>query len=341
MSSLPAISVLLPIFQAEPYLEDSLGSIADQSFADFEVIGVDDGSIDGSGDIFTRLADRDRRFRLIRQEHQGLIPALNTGLQHCRGELVARMDADDISAPKRLEMQYAVLEGSPELDIVSCLVSHFPDDAIGEGFRIYEQWLNGARTHDEIMRERFIESPIAHPSVMLRRSALQEIGGYRDLGFPEDYDLWLRLAAVGKRFGKVAEKLYLWRHHEERLTRTDSRYAVERFLACKAHHLAEGPLRGVSSVVLWGAGQTGRRLSKHLLRHDLSICAVIDIDLAKIGRTLRGVPIHAVEDLPVLLEKNESSVVVTAVSSRGARTLIRQHLEGLGLVETRDFWCAA
>ena len=341
MPATPTISVLLPVYNGEEFLDECLGSLAEQSCEDFEVVAVDDGSTDGTAEVLKRWGTQDGRIRMLTLPRSGLVETLNAGLATCRGELVARMDADDRAHPGRLELQSLAFKEDPDLDVVACLVSHFPEETLREGLRIYEGWLNSLVTHDQILRERFIESPIPHPAATVRRSVLEEAGGYREVGFPEDYDLWLRLAAAGKRFGKVPETLYFWRHHEARLTFTDPRYAVERFLACKAHHLAEGPLKGMDSVIVWGAGQTGRRLSKHLIRAGVSVTGFIDIDPTKIGGTLRNRPVHSPEDLPQLLEETTSRVLVAAVSSRGARALIRQRLESLKLRETVDFWCAA
>lgn len=337
----PTISVLLPIFNGEKFLDECLASLLEQSFEDFEIVAVDDGSSDGSAEILKVWCSRDSRIRVLTRPHSGLVEALNAGLSACRGELIARMDADDRAHPERLELQSLAFKEDPDLDVVACLVSHFPEETLGEGLRIYEGWLNSLVTHDQILLERFIESPIPHPAAMVRRSVLEEASGYREVGFPEDYDLWLRLAAAGKRFGKVPKELYLWRHHEARLTFTDPRYSVERFLACKAHHLTHGPLKGVDGVIVWGAGQTGRRLSKHLIREGASVTTFIDIDPTKIGGTLRSRPIHPAEDLPRLLQESGSRVLLAAVSSRGARGLIRQRLESLKLREMVDFWCAA
>jgi NADH/NAD ratio-sensing transcriptional regulator Rex len=149
------------------------------------------------------------------------------------------------------------------------------------------------------------------------------------------------LAAAGKTFGKVPQVLHLWRHHENRLTTNDLRYSVERFLACKAHYLARGPLRGISQVVVWGAGQTGRRFSKHLLRSGVRLTAFIDIDTKKVGRTLRDLPIHTPNRLPGLLTNAVDTVILAAVSARGARALIRERLQRPHLVEGRNFWCVA
>lgn len=337
----PAVSVLLPVRNAGPFLGECLDSLREQTFEDYEIVAVDDGSEDESPAILENRAREDPRVSVVTRPHEGLIATLNTGLAFCRGELVARMDADDIADPRRLELQVTALSDDPGLDVVSCRVRHFPESEVGEGFRVYENWLNSLVEHDEILRDRFVESPLPHPSVTLRRRVLEEAGGYRDLGWPEDYDLWLRLAAAGRRFRKVPEVLIEWRQHEGRLTLTDRRYAVERFLACKAHHLADGPLREAQRVILWGAGQTGRRLSKHLIRGGVPLEIFIDVDPDKIGRTVRNRPVHPPEDLPRLLDSAVRTTLVTAVSSRGARALIRDRLVGLGLDETHDFWCAA
>lgn len=337
----PKISILLPVRNAAPYLSECLDSLAAQSVTDYEVVAIDDGSEDSSLAILENRTARDDRMRVIARPYEGLVETLNYGLSICRGEYLARMDADDRCDPRRLELQLAALESPGGPDVVSSLVAHFPQETLGEGFQIYEDWLNSLQSHEDILRERFIESPLPHPSIMMRTDDLRQAGGYRDKGWPEDYDLWLRLAAAGKTFFKVPQVLYLWRHHEGRLTRTDSRYSVEKFLTCKAHHLAEGPLAQGTPTLVWGAGQTGRRLSKHLQRFGASLRAFIDIDSKKIGRSMRGCPIHAVEDLADLLSSVESPVVLAAVSSRGARELIRRQLKALNLEEGNDYWCVA
>ncbi len=336
----PAISVVLPVRNAARFLDDCLETLRGQTLTDFEIVAVDDGSTDETPEILAAWRAREPRLRTARLERGGLINALNRGLELARAPLVARMDADDRSYPERLELQLAALQEHPDLDVVSCRVRHFSDTGeLGEGLQIYDRWLNRLITHAEIWRERFIESPLPHPSVMARRDTLAAVGGYRDRGWPEDYDLWLRLAERGCRFGKVPRTLLEWRDHPDRLTRRDGRYAVERFLACKAHHLARGPLAKGQRPLVWGAGQTGRRLSKHLIREGRPPVAFIDIDPKKWGRTMRGAPVHPPEDLGSSLRPG--IVVLAAVSSRGARQKIRDHLDRLGLVETVDYWCVA
>lgn len=337
---LPRVSVLLPVFDAVEFLPACIESLRRQRFREFEVVAVDDGSSDGSSDLLDEWARADQRVRVLHREHEGLVAALNAGFAACRAALVARLDADDVAHPRRLERQISYLEQHPEVDVVSCLVRSFPWQTVAQGFRLYEAWLNGLVTNDGMAGERFVESPLAHPSAMFRKDVVSAAGGYRDLDWPEDYDLWLRLFESGHRFVKVPELLYFWREGARRLTRTDARYSKDSFLRCKAHYLARGPAASPSTVVLWGAGVTGRRLARYLMAEGVTIAAVVDIDPAKIGRSLRGLPIISPDGLPGLL-RERNPVVVTAVASRGARELIRARLQALGLEEGAGFFCAA
>jgi glycosyltransferase involved in cell wall biosynthesis len=335
----PLISVLLPVCDANAYLDECMASLGRQTLEDFEVVAVNDGSTDGSAEALDEWAARDPRVRVVHREHEGLVASLNVGLELCRAPFVARMDADDVSHPRRFELQVAEMEDLPWVGAVSCLVRHFPWHGVGEGYRIYEGWLNSLSTPEAIGRERFVESPVAHPSVLVRREAFDLVGGYHDTEWAEDYDLWLRLLEARVSFSKVDRYLYFWREHAERLTRVDGRYSVENFLRCKAKYLLSGPLADCQRVVVWGAGQTGRRLSKHLLRGGAPIEAFVDIDPEKIGGTLRERPIFDPEDLSMLM--GSDTIILAAVGSRGARGLIRGRLNAIGLREGREYWCVA
>ncbi len=335
------LSILMPVYNAAETLPDTLRSIAGQTLADFEVIAVDDGSDDTSRGILEAWSRWDKRIKPVHAGRVGLVEALNRGLAMCRGALVARMDADDRMHPERLAKQAALLESRPEVSVAGSLVEIFADGTVGEGMKVYESWLNGLVRHEDIAREIFIESPIAHPTAMVRRNELVELGGYRDQGWPEDYDLWLRYHAEGRRFAKVPEVLLYWREHGGRLTRTDARYSVENFLRVKAHFLVNGPLLDRDGLIVWGAGQTGRRLSKQLERQGRKVDAFVDISARKIGGQLRNAPVIGPGELQETWTRYRRPILIVAVSSRGARKLIRQALGDLGLGEVDDFLCAA
>lgn len=337
----PRVSVLLPVFNAAATLAETLQSIQAQSWEDFEVVAIDDGSEDESGDLLLEWSRRDSRFRASRSDHRGIVEAPNRGLALCRGEYVARMDADDRMHPERLAKQLAWLDGEPALSVVSCLVEIFPRQQTGAGMLVYEAWLNGLVDSAAIEREFFVESPIANPSAMMRREEVLALGGYQDRGWPEDYDLWLRYRAAGRRFAKVPEVLHYWREHPQRATHVQGRYSVENFLRAKAHYLCAGPLQKRDGVVVWGAGKTGRRLAKHLEREGRAPDVFVDIAPKKIGGTLRRKPVIGPDDLPTWWARHEQPMLLAAVASRGARALIRAALDGLGLIEGHDFLCVA
>lgn len=338
---LPAVSILMPCYNAAATLEEALKSLFSQTLTDFEIVAVDDGSTDQTADILQRWARRDRRLRVLSSPHQGIIAALNLGLAACRAPFVARMDADDRSMPERLALQVEYLNQNPETGVVSCLVRGFPAGQVREGFQIYLDWLNLLVSEEDIRREIFIESPLPHPSVTFRRDLVLGAGGYQERGWAEDYDLWLRLYLQEVGFAKIPALLLEWREHPRRLTRCDSRYSLENFLRAKAFYLARGPLRDRDAVIIWGAGMMGRRLSRHLERESAPLVAFVDIDPRKIGRIRRGRPVISPADLPGWLQRYHNPVVLASVGARGARALIRQQLIEMGLCEGKDWWCAA
>jgi len=335
------VSVLMPCYNAAQTLEETLQSLADQTHPSFEVVAVDDGSEDETRAILQSWEKKDSRFKCLALSHTGIIPALNSGLAASQGRYIARMDADDLALPERLSLQAQYLDENPETALVSCIVKGFPEQDVRTGFRIYIDWLNSLLIDEDIRREMFIESPLAHPSVMYRRELVLSLGGYKEAGWAEDYDLWLRMALSGARFAKLPQVLLAWREHPRRLTRTDSRYSLENFIRAKAHYLMQGPLKGKDSVIIWGAGMSGRRLSKHLLRLGTPIKAFLDVDPAKVGKTRHGIEIFPIEALTDIWEQAKNPVLLAAVASRGKRQLIREHLHKLELVEGHDWWAVA
>jgi len=337
----PRLSVLLPVFNAEDTLHEALESLRRQTFQDFEIVAIDDGSTDSTPRLLAAWATREPRLRVVRRPHHGVVAALQAGLALCRAPLVARMDADDIALPQRLAAQVSFLEAHPQVAVVGCQVEPFPPHRVGQGLRRYLAWQNALLDDAAIRREIFVESPLTHPSVVFRREVVLSVGGYRDPGWPEDYDLWLRLYLAGARFGKIPQVLLRWRERPNRLTRIDPRCTTENLQRAKAFYLAHGPLTDRDAVFLWGAGPTGRRLGRMLLSFGVPLRAYIDIDPRKIGRTRHGLPVHAPEALSKLWAEAHHPALVAAVGAAGARALIRQRLKAQGLIEGEDWWFAA
>lgn len=189
-----AVSVLLPVYNGERYLREALRSVLAQSFADFELLLLDDGSTDRSLAIAQSFAERDPRVRVVSRENRGLVATLNELLQFAQGDLIARMDADDICLPDRLQRQVAYLQAHPE---VVCLGGDV--ELIDERGRFLTT-LRMLERDDEIQREAMQgHTTICHPCAIYRRAAIQALGGYRGEFYPtEDLDLWLRLGEHGQ-----------------------------------------------------------------------------------------------------------------------------------------------
>lgn len=203
----PRISVLLPVFNAERYLRNAIDSILEQSFTDFEFIIIDDGSEDGSGKIIDDFICRDDRIRLIRRANTGYVRALQDGLEIARGDIIARMDADDIAARDRFSKQLSFLDCNPNCVAVGSWVTFVDED----GASLF-QW-QPPLYHESIDKECLAGhgGMIIHPAMMMRRVAFDQVGGYRnEFEYAEDFDLILRLAEIGK-LANIADVLLQYR----------------------------------------------------------------------------------------------------------------------------------
>lgn len=330
----PAVSILMPVRNEERYLPAALASLTRQTLRDWELIAVDDGSTDATPAILAAAAATDPRSRVLSTGGQGLVPALNRGLAACRAPLIARMDGDDVSHPYRLAEQAAFLADNRDIGLVACSFRHFPRHAVGSGMTAYEEWQNRLLDHDAIMADRFVESPFVHPSVMFRRPCVEAVGGYRDMGWPEDYDLWLRLAGAGTRFARLPDRRFFWRERPERTTRTNPCYTAEAFRRCKLHHLQQGFLAGEGQVRLAGAGKEGRAWYRTLHEAGIGVAEWVDVDPRKVGRTLHGAPVLATAEAGTRGPK-----LLITVGTRGARDQVRQWAYGAGFCEGKDVVC--
>ena len=332
----PRVSILLPVLDAEATLGACLQSVRRQTLRDFECLVVDDGSRDASPAIARRFAEADARFRVLALPHRGLVPALEAGLAECRGECVARMDADDWMHRERLAAQWQALQADPGLAAIGCHVRLFPRAALGPGMRAYERWLCAIDSPRRVREEAFVECPVAHPSLMLQGAWLRRLG-YRDAGWPEDYDLVLRLLEAGAGIGVVPRRLLGWRHGPGRLSQTHPAYAAERFTACKASFLARSFLAGGEGYVLWGYGGTGRALARALRGHGKRPSAIVELHPRRLGRRIQGAPVVRPEELAGAL----CEPLVVSVAGAEARQQIRAALSGMGYRETEHYVCAA
>jgi glycosyltransferase involved in cell wall biosynthesis len=332
----PTVSILMPVRNEQAYLPAALRSLTQQTLQSWELVVVDDGSNDATPDILDAAARCDPRIRVIRRCGGGLVAALNIGLEECRAPLLARMDGDDICHPRRLELQAAYLDAHTDTGLVACKFRHFPRSTLKQGMLAYETWQNALDNHDLILRDIFVESPFVHPSILCRRNLIELIGGYRDCGWPEDYDLWLRMALAGTRFARLPVPLFFWRDHPARATRTMAEYSAAAFRSCKMHHLLHGFLKDAGSIIIAGAGQEGRAWQRLLAAAGITVSNWVDVDPRKIGRTLHGAPVIATDQLA-----SQTGRILVAIGVRGARDEFRNLVQPMKFKEGLDFLCVA
>ncbi len=336
----PSVSIVMPTRNAARSLQTALDSLSGQTYSDWEALVIDDGSTDASAEMVQDVALEDPRFRLLRPAvRPGLVGALNLGLAEARAPLIARMDADDVMHPERLARQVARMQAKPELGLVACRVTFGGDRAAQAGYAAHVDWLNALVTPEQIRRGRFVESPLAHPSVMFRRELVSQYGGYRDGPWPEDYELWLRWLDAGVAMAKVPEVLLDWRDSPGRASRVEARYGVEAFYAIKARYLAAELARSADGRAVWvaGAGRPTRKRAARLEEHGVVIVGYCDVDPRKIGGHVAERPVVKLTALPGAGE----AVVLGYVANRGAREMIRAELSAQGRSEGKDFWLCA
>ncbi|HEX6209945.1 MAG TPA: glycosyltransferase [Methylomirabilota bacterium] len=323
------ISVVMPVRNAAPTLAAAIESLVRQTERAWELVAVDDGSADASAAILEAWARRDGRIRLIREGRRGLVPALNAGLSAATGSLIARLDADDVCLPERLARQRRHLEDHPSIGLVASRIIFGGDPERAAGYARHVDWSNGLLTHEEISLSRFVESPLAHPSVMFRRTLVERWGGYAEGDFPEDYELWLRWLEAGARVEKLPEPLLVWNDSLTRLSRSDRRYAPDSFYRLKARYLARWLAEHNPhhpAVIVWGAGRVTRKRVQHLADQGIAVEAFVDIDPLKVGRRIADHPVLAPADLP----PPGRAFVVPYVGSVDAREQIEAGLAALG-----------
>lgn len=326
----PEVSVVMPVRDGGAFVEAAVGSILRQSFKRLELLLVDDHSLDTA---LSSLPFDDPRLVMLTSNGRGVSNAFNTGFEHARGQFIARMDADDISLPERIQVQLDYLKAHPEIDVCGACVEIFADHELEGGNLRYQSWLNSCCSPEKIQRDLFIESPIPNPTALFRRDALKKLGGYRDPDWPEDYDLFLRADEYGMKMGKPEALLFRWREHAGRLTRTDDRYQKARFQAAKAHYLARYRLSGLGPVVIWGAGPGGKLLHDLLRKEGTEIKGFLEVHPRRIGGKKRDLPVWSIDQVAHMKE----SFVLVAVGSAGVRPEIREFMQSHDRVEGEHY----
>lgn len=331
--SLPVVSVLISVFNGSNTIIRCIDSILQQTFHNFEIVVVNDGSSDDT--LVLLQSYDDSRIKIIDLPHVGLPKALNEGLKHCKGKYVARMDADDWSYPTRIEQQVNMLDNNASIDIVTGIVEYAGDRSSNEGYARHVDWVNSLKDHDDMYLNRFEDAPIVNPSCMFRKQLIDQYGPYSEASIPEDYEFWLRMFHHGRKFYKLPEPVLKWSDLKHRLTRTSANYSSEAFQKVKAQYLVKDlqiPLEQ-TNFYIFGTGKQVKRKSKALKEVGISSYKYIEVK----DSTLPEDTIHYTQ-LPAA---SGNEVVLSYVGDRNGKIEIGKYLEQLGyrLGTTYYFMC--
>ncbi len=231
----PKVTVLMAVYNGEKYLRDSIESILQQTFTDFEFLIINDGSTDGTVSIIESFTDK--RIRLIHNEiNVGLVDSLNKGIKLSSGEYIARMDADDMSLSSRLDKQVQFLNSNLAVSAVASHIRFMNADGNAKGYWNNELKIN---TRAEIYGALPKYDCIAHPTVVIRKEVISKYLYRKAQKNVEDWDLWLRMVADGLIIEKINEVLLMYRIHFESVTmhRNTGRLSQKKTIKCKQSFL--------------------------------------------------------------------------------------------------------
>ena len=326
------ISIVMPVKNAAKYLDSSIESIIDQNHKNWELIAVDDHSTDSSFEILQKFSKKDSRIHVLPNQGSGIIQALRTAYAASKGEYIHRMDADDLMPEYKLRQLLHLLNKNGNGTVATGKVQYFAEGGVNDGYRKYESWLNSLCENNTHWSEIYKECVIASPCWMLHRTDFDKCGGFFSNLYPEDYDLVFRF--YSEKFKVVSSDmvLHLWRDHAERTSRNHKHYAAQSFYHLKLKYFLELEYDPQKKLVIWGAGQKGKRMAKMLKEKNIPFRWTSN-NPNKHGKNIYN---KILFDLEESLE-GEVQVIIT-VAQRNAKSQIRKFLNQKSLQENRDFW---
>lgn len=331
-----SVFILLPYRNAAATIDGAVASMVAQTFTDWELLLIDNASTDEGPAIAQQWVARDPRITLLQEPRIGIAHALNIGIARGEGGYIARMDADDVSHRERLAKQVAYLDAHPEVGVLGTRTAFASTVEKSRGMQAFVEWQNAILSPHEHYVKRFVDAPVAHPTVMFRREVVEHHGGYSTGPLPEDHELWMRWMDAGVRFAKLPEEMLTWNDHAGRLSRTHPNYGKAAFFTTKAKWLAKWYLRKYANdrpVIIAGASPMCRERARLLQEQGMRVDAFTDVRTRKVP----GYEWIAHDRLPSPGE----AFLVSFISQRGTGERIAAYLAGRGLVEGEDFILAA
>ena len=330
----PLVSIVMAVKDTEPYLPECLDSIQAQTYKNWELLAVNDHSVDRSPDILHSYAAHDHRIRVYHSNRPSLIPALQVAYQRSQGPLINRMDSDDRMPADKLAVLVDAWQQHGSGTIIAGGTEHFVDEGeVGDGFRRYERWLNDVARRGAHYEEIYQECVIPSHSWLIHRDDLNAVGAFDPEVYPEDYDLCFRFYRKKLRVVGLDKVLHYWRDRSDRISRTWECYQDNRYFDLKLRYFYELDRDQSRPLVLWGAGRNGKDLAKQMLSYEDTFRWVCD-NPRKIGKDVYGIRMEHYNTIP----QQEKPQIIIVVTAPDARITIRQQLTVWGKRPGRDFW---
>jgi len=330
----PLVSIVMAVQNEELYLEKCLDSIIAQTWTNWELIAVNDHSIDRTMAILNDYAQKDQRIRPFEGKRHKLIPILQEAYQRCNGTLINRMDADDYMPDYKLKVLVNEWMKYGRGTIIAGGTQHFVKEGeVGEGFKRYDRWLNDVARRNAHYEEIYQECVIPSHCWIIHKKDFDAVSAFDPEVYPEDYDLCFRFYRHGLKIVGIDKILHHWRDHSIRISRTWDCYMDNRYFDLKLKYFYEIDRDPGRPLVLWGAGKNGKDLAKLLLVNEESIAWVCDNE-KKVGKDIYGIRMQHYKSIHEL----QSPQILIAVNSPPERIRIRHNLLEFGKEPVQDFW---
>ena len=329
----PLISILIPFKNTEGFIADCLDSVLNQTYENWEMVIVDDGSTDNSYNIVSAYAEEDQRIRLLKNSGNGIIEALRLAFEKSSGNYITRMDSDDVMPENKLDVLLNNLLNHGKNHVATGLVAYFSEHGISDGYKKYEDWLNLLTKTGSNYSEIYKECVIASPCWMLHREDLLAIDAFQPNRYPEDYDLTFRFYKAGYKIIPSNEILHFWRDYQTRTSRTHSNYDENTFLDIKLHYFLELDFDASRPLVVWGAGLKGKTIAKNLVEKGIPFEWICD-NPKKIGKAIYEQKLKPFTDL----EKINHPQSIVTVANPQAQIEIKTYFKKQEMQQMTDYF---
>ncbi len=330
---LPLVSILIPYKNTEEYLRECILSVLVQSYPHWEVLAVNDHSSDHSQEIIDQFAQNDPRIKSLDNKGNGIIDALKSAYAASQGELITRMDSDDIMSPQKLAVMVNALRSKGSGHIAIGKVKYFSHRGISNGYERYEHWLNALTAKGSNFEEIYKECVIPSPCWMVHRVDLDACGAFEPDRYPEDYDLTFRFYEKKLKCIPCDQVLHHWRDYDSRTSRTSEHYAQNYFLGIKLFYFLKLDRETERPLVLWGAGNKGKDIARQLVKQKIAFHWICD-NPKKIGKSIYGQEMLHFDRYAGF--ENAQSIIT--VANEAAQTQIRDYFFGLEKKEGLDYF---